>query len=108
MTGSSLHIAAVLRELPTFVGWTCGLICGLLLVIAPFTRSGRAHIHVVRVACWLAGSCFVLWGAAGLVGSLVSLSPRAAYFLDFIQPRLGAAGFGVILLLFFSGSLSRS
>lgn len=89
------------------VGLACGIVCGLTFVVAPFTPSIRPQIHIVRVAYWLAGTCFVLWGASGLLGSVRSLSPSTRYFLRFIEPRFGAAGFGVLLLLVFSGYLFR-
>jgi hypothetical protein len=88
-------------------GLACGIVCGLIFVVAPFRPPIRSQIHVVRVAYWLAGACFILWGASGLLGSVQSLSPSTRYFLRFVEPRFGAAGFGLILLLALSGYLFR-
>ena len=90
-----------------FAGLACGIVCGLIFVVAPFTPSIRPQIHIVRVAYWLAGACFILWGASGLLGSAQSISASTRYFLRFIEPRFGDSAFGIILLLVFSGYLFR-
>ncbi len=79
------------------VGLACGIVFGLIFIAAPFTTSIRPQIY--RASCLWLSARFVLWGASGLLSSARSLSSGTRYFLRFIEPRFGASGFGVILLL---------
>jgi hypothetical protein len=99
MTSVPAHLSACLALV--------GAAGGLCLLIGPFIGRGRTYTHIVRVGCWLAGTCFVLWGAALLVLQFMPLSSGTEYFLRFIEPRVGAAGFAVLLLFILSGALFR-
>lgn len=114
IVASMITTAAILlsipRELVFLAGPSIGVLCGLLLFCSPFVGRGRTSAHWVRLAFWLAGPLFLAWGLLCLIQRLAStkLSPDTEHFLQYMAPRCGAMGFGILLLLVISGELVRA
>src|SRR4051794_14821463 len=87
---------------------SAAFICGFVLFFGPFTKKGRSASHWMRVALWLSGLSFVVWGGFGLKLQFGSLSPGQHSQLLYLKSVLGGIGVGILLLLFLSGEFVKT
>lgn len=89
---------------------TAGILGGLYLLGAPFGKQGRNAPHWMRMALWLTGTAFTIWGALGFLvafGQSV-LSAKGLIAVRQIKAVIGGAGGGIGVLLFASGEFLRA
>ena len=82
---------------------------GVLLMIAPFSRSGRQYPYWVRVALFISGPIALAWSFLGftLLFFTSHLSRNAHYQLDSFKTLLTGVGIGIIALVFIAGGFRR-
>ena len=83
------------------------LVCGVLMILAPFTRSFRSASRLARVGFWLAGTIAILWGTIGMTIAFGHLSSSIHSLFRLYNTFLAGMGAGILLLLLLSGELMR-
>src|SRR4030095_2924079 len=82
------------------------LICVLLLMLGPFVGTGRVAPRWIRMALWIAGPAYVVWG---VLGYSLLWGVRDPYgFVRNFQTTSGGIALGILCLLFASGEFRSS
>lgn len=87
------------------IAYAAGVIGGLLLTIAPFTRGGRVDPRWTRIGLWMAGPAALGWGALGFV--LLSGVEDPYGFLRQFKNVFAGIAIGILVLVFGPGARKR-
>jgi hypothetical protein len=91
-------------------GYLIGMLGGIALFIAPFTRRCRAHMGWARIALWLAGLAIVVWSILGttMLFWRQHFSRYGYFLLEHYKTMCTGAALALLFLLILSGGLWRA